>query len=130
MRFLRSQVQVYRALHKDVSPGYPGGDTSAAPTEGDFLAQMTLFSNELGATDTSKSAAFPLGPYLSRMPPNPLNDQSSINIIANGAAMPAAGSLPIMNGAVPFGWIYKPQTQEWMPNLDGSDSSGTPFANY
>lgn len=130
IRFLRSQVQVYRALHRDVAPGYLGGDRSATPTENDFLAQMTTFTNEAGDTDAAKSAAFPLGPYLSRMPPNPLNDQSTVTVLANGQPMPAAGSLPLMNGAVPFGWIYKPQTQEWMANIDGSDSSGTAYSSY
>lgn len=130
IRFLRSQVQVYRALHRDVAPGYPDGDQSAAPTEDDFVAQMTLFTNELGGTDTSKSTSFPHGPYLSRMPSNPLNDQSAVHIIANGQPMPDASSLPMMNGAVPFGWIYKPQTQEWMANIDGSDASGTAYSSY
>jgi general secretion pathway protein G len=130
MRFLRSQVQVYRAQHRDVPPGYPGGDYTATPSETDFLDQMTLFSNELGSTGPARSTATPYGPYLSRMPPNPLNDQTTVYVISNGTPMPTAGSLPVMNGGVPYGWIYKPQTQEWMPNLDGSDSSGTPYANY
>src|SRR4051794_28473550 len=45
LRFLRLQVQVYRAQHRDTSPGYPGGDASATPSEADFVAQMTKFTS-------------------------------------------------------------------------------------
>src|SRR5438046_2546568 len=39
LRYLRTQVVVYKAQHHDVPPGYPGGDRTAAPTAPDFLAQ-------------------------------------------------------------------------------------------
>jgi hypothetical protein len=64
------------------------------------------------------------------MPTNPLAEQSSVLVIGDGQPMPSADSLPIMNGTVPYGWIYKPQTQQIMPNLGGSDNSGVAYANY
>src|SRR5690242_11487939 len=33
LRFLRLQVQVFAAQHRDTPPGYPSGNTAAAPTE-------------------------------------------------------------------------------------------------
>src|SRR3954447_24016768 len=36
LRYLRTQVAVYKAQHHDVAPGYPGGDTSKPATAGDF----------------------------------------------------------------------------------------------
>jgi general secretion pathway protein G len=130
LRFLRLQVQMFAAQHRDVPPGYPGGNVSAAPTGTDFADQMTLFSSEACATSATNSAVFKYGPYLSRIPSNPINDQTSVHVVANGTAMPASGTLPLMNGGTPYGWIYKPQTQEFMANLAGSDSNGTPYAGY
>jgi general secretion pathway protein G len=130
LRFLRLQVQVFAAQHRDIPPGYPGGDTGSVPTATDFEEQMTQFTSEACATNATVSALYKFGPYLSRLPYNPINGQSTIHVITNGAAMPAPAALPIMNGGVPFGWIYKPQTQEFMANLAGSDSNGTPYASY
>ncbi|CAN5695874.1 hypothetical protein BH09PLA1_BH09PLA1_30750 [soil metagenome] len=130
LRFLRLQVQVFAAQHRDTPPGYPGGNELAAPTENDFVTQMTRFSSEACVTSSTNSPVYKYGPYLSRMPVNPMNDQSAVLLVNNGAAMPNSGALPVMNGAAPYGWIYKPQTQEFMANLAGSDSNGTPYASY
>lgn len=130
LRFLRLQVQVFAAQHRDTPPGYPGGDTAAAPTASDFETQMTRFSSEACVTSSTNSTVYKFGPYLSRLPPNPMNNETTILIVANGAALPVAGALPVMNGGTPYGWIYKPQTQEFMANLAGSDSNGTPYASY
>src|SRR5215470_9697410 len=35
LRYLRLQVQVYKAQHRETAPGYPGGDRNAVPTEDD-----------------------------------------------------------------------------------------------
>ena len=130
LRFLRLQVQVFAAQHRDTPPGYPGGNTSAAPTENDFVDQMTLFTSEGCVTNATFSPVYKFGPYLSRMPMNPLNNQNSVHVVANGTALPAPAALPILNGGTPYGWISKPQTQEFMANLAGSDSNGTPYASY
>ena len=130
LRFLRQEVQVYKAQHRDVPPGHPSGDRNAPVTEDAFVDQMTQFSNELGETSSTNAAGHLLGPYLSRVPFDPLSDQATVYIVSDGSAMPDANSLPLMNGASPFGWIYKPQTQEWMANLSGSDLDGVAYANY
>jgi len=130
LRFLRLQVQVFGAQHRDVPPGYPGGNTGSSPSASDFEDQMTLFTSESCATSTTVSTVYKFGPYLSRIPFNPINNQTDVYIVNNGTAMPAAGTLPLMNGSTPYGWIYKPQTQEFMANLAGSDSNGTPYASY
>src|SRR3954471_6340222 len=32
LRYMRTQLQVFKAQHRDVAVGYPGANTSAAPT--------------------------------------------------------------------------------------------------
>src|SRR5215218_7470112 len=72
LRYLRTQVAVYKAQHRDVAPGYPGGVPTATPTYDEFIAQMCKFSNARGATNPSGTTAYPLGPYLQKMPANPM----------------------------------------------------------
>src|SRR5688500_4187929 len=81
LRFLRLQVQVFAAQHRDTPPGYPGGATSAAPTATDFEEQMTQYTSEGCATSTTVSTVYKYGPYLSRLPYNPINNQSTIHVI-------------------------------------------------
>lgn len=122
LRFLRTQIGVFAAQHRDVTPGYPGGDRTASPTAADFVAQMTMHTSEACATNAVKTAVFKFGPYLTRMPTNPLNNDSNILIVDNGAAVPAP------NGAT--GWIYKAETKEIIANLAGNDANGTPYTQY
>src|SRR5437016_11111443 len=43
LRYLRSQIFLFKAQHQDIPPGYPGGDRTASPTEADFVAQLTTY---------------------------------------------------------------------------------------
>jgi general secretion pathway protein G len=122
LRFLRTQIGVFAAQHNDVPPGYPGGDKTATPTQADFVAQMTLYTDVWCTTSTSRSAVFKYGPYLSRIPANPLNNSDQVMVLANGAAVPAPDNST--------GWIYKPYTKELIANLTGNDATGTPYTQY
>ncbi len=122
LRFLRTQVGVFAAQHRDVAPGYPGGDTGVSPTEAAFVAQMTLYTSEGCATNGTGSAIYKFGPYLTKMPNNPLNGLNTMIMVDNGTAVPAA------DGST--GWIYKPYTKEVIANLAGNDATGTPYTQY
>ena len=121
-RYLRSQIVTYRAQHVDVSPGYPGGNTSVAPSATSFITQMTLYTDEGGNTSASASSVYKFGPYLSKMPANPLSNLDTITIVSAGS------SIPVPDGTT--GWFYKPDTQEIVPNTVGNDSEGTAFIAY
>jgi general secretion pathway protein G len=124
LRYVRTQIIVFKAQHADTAPGYPGGKTSASPTEQDFLLQMTGLTDEY-CNVAKQSSVKKLGPYFKKMPVNPLNSLSTILIVPNGSSMPPAG-LPDSS----TGWIYKPQTLELIPNTPGNDSEGTPYVEY
>src|SRR4051812_28511043 len=71
LHFLRSQVILYKAQHRDVPPGYTGGTASGAATAADFVQQMTSMTDDKGNVVAGGANAF--GPYLSQMPANPVN---------------------------------------------------------
>src|SRR5678816_1074958 len=41
LRYLRTQIVVYKAQHHDVPPGYQNGDRHASPTGPDFVAPVS-----------------------------------------------------------------------------------------
>jgi len=123
LRYLRTQVLVYRAHHDGVSPGYPDGDTNAAPTQDAFEAQMTRYSNAQGLTADQSSTAYRFGPYITRMPANAVNGLSSIRFIGPGEPFPseAAGT---------HGWVYQPATARLASDVTGTDTRGVRFFDY
>lgn len=121
LRFLRTQITVYAAQHQDVHPGYPGGDTTQSATGAAFVSQMTSYTDNVGNTSATGSTVYAYGPYLSQMPINPVNNLTTILIVAgNGALTPDDST----------GWLYQPQTGAIIPNRTGTDSSGTTFSTY
>ncbi len=103
LRYLRTQITVYAAQHGDRAPG----------VDGDLDVQLTTM------TEADGSAGTKFGPYLSRMPANPLNGKSSVTYVTG--AMTADGA---------SGWIYSPATREIKANLVGADTGGMAYGCY
>jgi general secretion pathway protein G len=120
---LRRVVLIYAIQHLETGPGYPNGQTSAAPTEQAFIDQATLSSNISGQTAPVGTAGFERGPYMQKIPVNPLNGKSSIQMLGNGDDFPAAGDDS-------HGWIYKAATCEIRADSAGSDSNDKPYYDY
>jgi general secretion pathway protein G len=123
LRYLRTQIVVYKAQHHDIPPGYPGGDRTAPATGADFVAQMTKPTNDYGVTNTNATPVYKYGPYLSAMPANPLTKLDGILIVGDTEAFPAA------TGA-DYGWYYKPITGEVVANVVGNDTAGNAYGSY
>lgn len=124
LRYMRTQIIVFKAQHRDVPPGYPNGDVRGTPTHDDFVSQMTRHTSERCRVNNAASAQYPFGPYLQKLPINPLNSKSAVKVIGNGQAMPTT-----YQGA-DYGWIYKPETQEFLANSDMVDSNGVSYMQY
>ncbi len=125
LRYIRQQIQVYRAQHHGVSPGYPGGDPDATPTEADFVAQMTNPTASDGTVGSSSSQTFRFGPYMAEVPINPINGLSTVLVVANGSPLP-----PPPTGPTSHGWVYKPETMEFKAYLPGQDENGRAYYDY
>jgi general secretion pathway protein G len=123
LSLLRRFVLIYKSQHMEVSPGYPNGDTSAQPTADTVVAQATSSSKLTGETAARGTAGYPYGPYLSRIPVNPLNNLDNIQIIPNGQALPAAA-----DGST--GWVFKPETGEIRAGNTGVNAAGTAYYDY
>jgi len=123
LRYLRTQIVVYKAQHHDIGPGYPGGDSTAAATAADYVAQMTKPTAEYGATNSAASTVYKFGPYLSAMPENPLTKLDGVLIVGDTSNMPAP------TGA-DYGWYYKPATGEIVGNTVGNDQAGNAYSSY
>lgn len=123
LSLLRRFALVYKAQHLEVSPGYPGGDTTAAPTEQAFIDQATKASNTGGETDDVGTAGYNRGPYLGKIPVNPFNGKSSILMLGDGENFPASPDDE-------NGWIYKAATSEVRAGNTGTDDNGKLFYGY
>lgn len=123
LRIIRMQVQVYRSQHNEVPPGYPDGDRSAAPTEEAFAAQMTRASDRTSKTAQPGTPGYDYGPYLREVPTNPLNGKRSVQIIADGAALPVAGDDT-------HGWVFQPATQLYKSDSPGTDDKAKLYFEY
>jgi general secretion pathway protein G len=122
VRYLRTQLSVFKAQHGDISPAYPAANPAGSPTEALFLTQMTQHTDQRCNASASASSDYPYGPYLSKMPENPINGLSTLKIVANDTTLPAPDGTT--------GWIYKPQTLEIIANVSGTDLDGVHYADY
>jgi general secretion pathway protein G len=120
LRYLRTQIIVYKAQHHDVAPGYPSGDATQTPTEATFLSQLTKDTDEHGATSSTASSVYKYGPYLSAMPKNPITELSAVKIVGDTDPWPTADGKT-------YGWFYRPLTGDILANSAGADSQGTLF---
>lgn len=123
LRYVRTQLSAFKHQHRSVMPGYPRGDRKAVPDEATLLEQMLGFSDEFCTTSRSPSPTARYGPYLTRMPVNPINRSARV-LVVNGPVMPQADE------STGYGWIYNPKLEKFQANLEGSDSGGTPYAAY
>lgn len=123
LRILRRFVLIYKGQHLEVSPGYPNGNTSAAPTEQAFIDQATMASNNGGQTAAVGTVGYNRGPYLMKIPMNPLNNLDTVQVLGDGADFPAEPDNS-------HGWIYKPATAEVRGDCSGSDFNETPYYDY
>ena len=123
LQLLRRFILVYKGQHLEVGPGYPNGNVTAAPTEDAFVEQATMSSNEAGQTAAVGTAGFNRGPYMQKIPANPLNGKSTVQMLGNGDDFPA-------NGDDSDGWIYKAATSEIRADSTGTDSNGKRYYDY
>jgi general secretion pathway protein G len=123
LRIMRTQFMVFKGQHCSVSPGYPNCDVGNTPTEAALVEQMTMSTSTSGDAAVPGTAGYPYGPYLSEIPPNPLNGKKSFRLLAEGESFPA-------EAAGTDGWVYQPSTLTLRADALGNDETGKSFFSY
>ena len=92
VQVIQKAIDLYAAEHNGA---FPGAATIAN--------QLTLYSDSSGATSTTRTPAYPFGPYLRTVPGMPTGPNRGSNTIATA---PGVG----------VGWIYDPAEGTITPN--------------
>lgn len=123
LRIIRIQLSVFRAEHRELPAGYPEGVRTAPPTEEALRRHLCLASNAEGQTAAVGTPGYPFGPYLRRIPENPVNSKNTVQVIGDDEAMPTAGDNS-------HGWIHKPATQNFRADSPGKDDDDCSYFGY
>jgi prepilin-type N-terminal cleavage/methylation domain-containing protein len=121
LRVIRMQIEIFKAQHLGVAPGYPGCSLAQAPTAQAFADYMTGVSDSGGNMNPTAGQQF--GPYLTQVPTNPVNGMNTVLVIADGAQFPTASDDQ-------FGWVYQPSTENFKADCTGADEDGKTFFDY
>ena len=104
---LRNAIDLYATEH--------GGDF---PTVGDFVAQLTTYTDANGNDSATKTGAYIYGPYIRKIPALKVGDEKGSTTVA---AADAAG----------VGWVYNATTGEITANTGTeTDASGKLYTAY
>ena len=101
---VRNRIEVYKAEHQGLIP------------DKEFVAQMTQYTDILGATNPDPSPKFPYGPYLNAIPKNPYSGSTAIRFLTVAGTSAEARSID-------RGWTYSVITGEF--DADCSDERVT-----
>ena len=123
LRILQRFILIYKSQHMEIAPGYANGNTANAPTEQAFIDQAILSSKTAGQTAAVGTAGYGRGPYLMKIPTNPINNLNTVQMLADGQDFPA-------NADNSHGWIYRAATNEMRSDCTGTDTKGTAFYTY
>ena len=69
------------------------------------------------------TAGYERGPYLMKIPINPMNNLSTVQMLGDADAFPASADNS-------HGWIYKASTSEVRSGSTGTNGSGKPYYDY
>ncbi len=120
LRILRNAIKIYAAQHNDVPPGYLNSNIIIGLM---LPPQFHAYTNLMGNMNGTKTEEFKYGPYLQKIPENPLNHKSTFKVINDSTDFPETPDDST-------GWIYKPATKEIRSNSTGTDSEGTRYYDY
>lgn len=106
---MRNAIDLYQAEH--------GG---AYPSFSDFVAQMTTYTDPLGAAQATKDTTHYLGPYLRSIPELKVGSNKGKN------------GLIATQGGTTAGWVYDAATGNISANLPNTevDARGVIYNNY
>jgi general secretion pathway protein G len=129
LRYLRTQLAVYKAQHRDMSPGFTTNSrTSFNPT---LMSEQLKRHTDADGNVGEDPQRYPYGPYLQKIPANPLTQSEQVYPWPPGQPLPKApGGTVTADGQKTYGWIYRPDTLEIIPYSVEIDGRGRPYLQY
>jgi prepilin-type N-terminal cleavage/methylation domain-containing protein len=107
LAIVRNAIHLYAAEHNQ-----------NFPTQAKFVEQLTMYTSFTGAESATRDATHRFGPYLMAVPPCPV-----------AVAFDAVNSPPSVV-ADTGGWIYNPNTGEFLANTNVTDQTGKAYNTY
>ncbi len=114
---VRAAINLYAAEHNS---RFPSG------TAANIVAQLTQYTDVNGNTSATKGGAFVYGPYLVAIPPAPVGENAGSRTIR----VDSANSPPQVNTSGGEGWVYNPNTGEFIINTTQTDDTGKAYNTY
>lgn len=114
---IRNALNMYAAEHNNQ---YPDG------TAAQIVDKLTKYSDATGATSSTRSSQYQFGPYLLAVPTCPVvSGPNAAAILVDTTNSPP--TVVTTNGE---GWVYNPNTGEWLANTTATDSNGKAYNTY
>ena len=104
---VRKALLLYAAEHENDFPG---------PTADEVVQQLTQYSDRFGDTAGVRTSAYPYGPYLALIPECPIGHNPGSREVAIDMHSP-----PMQRVGTTAGWVYNPDTGEFLPNATTDD---------
>jgi len=114
LAIIRNSIHLYAAEHNQ-----------NFPTQATFIEQLTTYTSYAGADSDTRDATYRFGPYLMAIPPCPVGDQTAPTAVAYDAV-----NSPPTVVADTGGWIYNPNTGEFLANTNVTDQTGKAYNTY
>ena len=114
LAIIRNAIHLYAAEH-----------SQNFPTQAKFNEQLTMYTSYAGAESATRDATYRFGPYLMAIPPCPVGDQTDPTAVAFDALNSPPSVL-----ADTGGWIYNPNTAEFLANTNVTDQTGKAYNTY
>jgi len=130
LRYLRTQLAVYKAQHRDTPPGFLANNRSTN-VDVSLMTQQLKSRTDVNGNVGADPKTYPFGPYLQGMPPNPLTQAAGVMGLNRTDPLPKTpGGSVTLDGQKTTGWIYKPDTLDIIPYSVETDGRGRPYLQY
>jgi len=123
LRYMRSQIMIYRAEHDGLYPGFPDGDPTATPSAAIMIAQLSKYTDKYGNVSDQRTETHTFGPYITQMPVNPITQTPAVRILHRSQDVLADYELL-------GGWVYVPSQGVIAADAPGEDMLGVRYRDY
>jgi prepilin-type N-terminal cleavage/methylation domain-containing protein len=114
---IRAAINLYAAEHNSKNP---------SGTAANIVAQLTQYTDINGGTSATKTPPFIYGPYLTAVPPAPVGENAGSRTIL----VDSTNSPPQVDTSGGEGWVYNPNTGEFLINTTRTDDAGKAYNTY